>query len=148
MAVGVALLALRLDFPHSPDFLGSVVVFETTTVAITVPLFLSVAYKVFDEYGSRAVREMVFRDPSLSRLTVSTIVNSLLAIAAHAVFSFAPEWSSVWRLLSIVSLLNCVAVALLLLGYLRQLRNQVVNEPDWILDRMEAEALQALRGES
>lgn len=138
--------ALQLDFPHSPDFLGSVVAFETTAVALIVPLFLNVAYKVFDQYGSRAVREMVFHDPLLTRLIVITVANSLFAIAAHAVFAAAPEWLA-WRLLAAMSLFNAIVVALLLLGYLRHLRRQVVTEPDWILDRMEREALEALRGD-
>jgi hypothetical protein len=144
IAFGVAASSVRLGFPHAPDFLGSVVTFETTSVALIVPLSLNWAFTVYSTYQSRAVREQLFRDPVLSRLVVVTILNVLVVILAHAVFSATPEAAALWKSLSVFGFINCFIVAWLLLAYLRQLREQIITEPDWILDRMTTDALTEL----
>ena len=140
----VALSAARLEFPHAPDFLGSVVTFETTSVAIIVPLSLNWVFNVYDTYQSRAVREHLFGDPKLGRLVVVTVLNVLAVILAHALFSAAPELTLPWKSLTVFGFINCFVVAWLLLQYLHQLRRQIVTEPDWILEQMFQKACEEL----
>ncbi len=139
----LAWLLRNVTLVHVPDYLGSVVALETTTVAIMVPVVLDVAFRVYEEYRSREVRSYLLTDPRLTWLVSTTFINALAAVLAHSAYSWVP--SSGWFVpLTIFATSQVVLVVILLLRYLYELRRRVLSEPDWLIDQLTDDALRLL----
>lgn len=147
-ASAVAAVIMRdAQIANVPDYLGSVVALETTAVAIMVPVVLSVALQVYQDYNSREVRFYLLMDRRLTALVVATFVNALAAVAALALHSWAPT-SGLFVPFSFYAIFGAFSIVFILLQYLGSLRDRILSEPDWLIERITDDALSILGGSS
>jgi len=145
MAFGLGLAVTLRDVCMSAvaDYLGVVVALETTAVAIMVPVVLDVAFRVYEDYRSREVRVYLLRDPRLTGIVTATFVNALVALSAYVASTYTPG-STLHTMLAVYSLSQAAALVIVLLRYLALLRRQLLDEPDWLIERLAHEALEVL----
>lgn len=145
MALGLGLAVALKDVcvPAVADYLGVVVALETTAVAIMVPVILDVAFRVYEDYRSREVRVYLLRDSRLTGIVTATFINALAALAAYVASSCAPG-STLHTMLAVYSLSQPAALVIVLLRYLGLLRRHLLDEPDWLIERLAQDALEVL----